>query len=163
VTIRAGDAVVLSPAAANRDPAAFPDPEAFDPDRAAGGHLAFGHGPRYCIGAALARVELQAVFAALPGPLPEPRAGRARRDASSCAPTCSPAGCGRSPSDGDRRRRARLGRMALYTELTDRVHGPVVRRGAAGYDEELPGSRPVGRTAPMSSSVRRTPPTSPPR
>jgi cytochrome P450 len=70
VTIRAGDAVVLSPAAANRDPAAFPDPEAFDPDRAAGGHLAFGHGPRYCIGAALARVELQAVFAALPARFP---------------------------------------------------------------------------------------------
>jgi len=70
VTIRAGDAVVLSPAAANRDPAAFPDPEAFDPDRAAGGHLAFGHGPRYCIGAALARVELQAVFTALPARFP---------------------------------------------------------------------------------------------
>jgi len=70
VTIRAGDAVVLSPAAANRDPAAFPDPEVFDPDRAAGGHLAFGHGPRYCIGAALARVELQAVFTALPARFP---------------------------------------------------------------------------------------------
>ena len=60
----------LSPAAANRDPAAFPDPETFDPDRAAGGHLAFGYGPRYCIGAALARVELQAVFAALPARFP---------------------------------------------------------------------------------------------
>ena len=66
VTIRAGDAVIVSPAVANRDPEAFPDPVAFDPARAAGGHLAFGYGPRYCIGAALARVELQAVFAALP-------------------------------------------------------------------------------------------------
>jgi cytochrome P450 len=66
VTIRAGDAVIVSPAVANRDPDAFPDPETFDPDRAVGGHLAFGYGPRYCIGAALARVELQAVFAALP-------------------------------------------------------------------------------------------------
>jgi pentalenolactone synthase len=71
ITIRAGDAVVVSPAAANRDPAAFPDPETFDPDRAAGGHLAFGYGPRYCIGAALARVELQAVFAALPARFPD--------------------------------------------------------------------------------------------
>jgi pentalenolactone synthase len=70
ITIRAGDAVVISPAAANRDPTVFPDPETFDPDRAAGGHLAFGFGPRYCIGAALARVELQAVFAALPARFP---------------------------------------------------------------------------------------------
>ena len=35
-----------------------------------GGHLAFGYGPRYCIGAALARVELQAVFTALPARFP---------------------------------------------------------------------------------------------
>ena len=62
--------MVLSPAVANRDPAAFPDPETFDPARATGGHLAFGYGPRYCIGAALARVELQAVFAALPARFP---------------------------------------------------------------------------------------------
>jgi pentalenolactone synthase len=66
VTIRAGDAVVLAPAVANRDPAVFTAPETFDPAREAGGHLAFGYGPRYCIGAALARVELQAVFTALP-------------------------------------------------------------------------------------------------
>jgi pentalenolactone synthase len=71
ITIRAGDAVVVSPAAANRDPAVFPDPETFDPDRPGGGHLAFGYGPRYCIGAALARVELQAVFAALPARFPD--------------------------------------------------------------------------------------------
>ncbi len=70
MTIRTGDAVVLAPAVANRDPEAFPDPAAFDPSRDAGGHLAFGYGPRYCIGAALARVELQAVFAALPARFP---------------------------------------------------------------------------------------------
>ena len=70
VTIRAGDAVIVSPAVANRDPDAFPDPDAFDPDRPTGGHLAFGYGPRYCIGAALARVELQAVFTALPARFP---------------------------------------------------------------------------------------------
>jgi pentalenolactone synthase len=73
ITIRAGDAVVLSPAVANRDPAAFPDPETFDPNRAVGGHLAFGYGPHYCIGAALARVELQAVFTALPARFPDLR------------------------------------------------------------------------------------------
>jgi cytochrome P450 len=70
VTIRTGDAVILAPAVANRDPAAFPDPATFDPSRDVGAHLAFGYGPRYCIGAALARVELQAVFAALPARFP---------------------------------------------------------------------------------------------
>lgn len=70
VTVRTGDAVILAPTVANRDPAAFPDPATFDPSRDAGGHLAFGYGPRYCIGAALARVELQAVFAALPARFP---------------------------------------------------------------------------------------------
>jgi pentalenolactone synthase len=70
LTIRAGDAVSLSPAVAKRDPEAFPDPETFNPARAAGGHLAFGHGPRHCIGAALGRVERQAVFTALPARFP---------------------------------------------------------------------------------------------
>jgi cytochrome P450 len=70
VTIRTGEAVVLSPAAANRDPEVFSDPTVFDPSRPTGGHLAFGYGPRYCIGAALARVELQAVFTALPARFP---------------------------------------------------------------------------------------------
>ncbi|HEY0814437.1 MAG TPA: cytochrome P450 [Pseudonocardia sp.] len=69
-TIHTGDAVILAPAVANRDPAAFPDPTRFDPAHAAGSHLAFGYGPRYCIGAALARVELQAVFGALPARFP---------------------------------------------------------------------------------------------
>ena len=70
VTIRTGDAVILGPSVANRDPAVFADPTTFDPSRDASGHLAFGYGPRYCIGAALARVELQAVFTALPARFP---------------------------------------------------------------------------------------------
>jgi cytochrome P450 len=48
----------------------FSYPTTFDPSRTIGAHLAFGYGPRYCIGAALARVELQAVFAALPARFP---------------------------------------------------------------------------------------------
>ncbi|MFR9803122.1 cytochrome P450 [Pseudonocardia sp. RS010] len=76
VTVRAGDCVVLAPAAANRDPDAFADPERFDPDRDARNHLTFGYGPRYCIGASLARVELQAVFTALPARFPGLRLDR---------------------------------------------------------------------------------------
>jgi pentalenolactone synthase len=70
VTIRTGDAVLIAGAAANRDPAAFPDPDRFDITRNPNPHLAFGHGPRFCIGASLARLELHAVFAALPQRFP---------------------------------------------------------------------------------------------
>jgi cytochrome P450 len=70
VRIRAGDAVLLSSTVANRDPGAFPDPGLFDVARSPNPHLSFGHGPRYCIGAGLARIELQEVFTALPARLP---------------------------------------------------------------------------------------------
>ncbi|WP_341540410.1 cytochrome P450 [Pseudonocardia endophytica] len=69
VVIRTGDAVLLSPVAANRDPKAFPEPERFDAERG-GSHLAFGHGPYFCVGASLARVELTEVFRALPARFP---------------------------------------------------------------------------------------------
>jgi cytochrome P450 len=51
--------------AANHDPEAFPDPERFDITRDARGHVAFGYGIHQCLGQALARVELQAVFCKL--------------------------------------------------------------------------------------------------
>ncbi|HYZ36364.1 MAG TPA: cytochrome P450, partial [Pseudonocardiaceae bacterium] len=70
VMIRAGDAVLLSSLAANRDADAFPDPDRFDITRTPNQHLSFGHGPRFCIGASLARVELNAVFTALPRRFP---------------------------------------------------------------------------------------------
>ncbi len=62
ITVRAGDAVLLDIGAGNHDPGAFAEPDRFDVARQPNPHLAFGHGPRYCIGAPLARVELQAVF-----------------------------------------------------------------------------------------------------
>lgn len=83
VTIRTGDCVLLAPAAANRDPETFAEPEAFEPGRGTA-HLSFGYGPRFCIGASLARVELQAVFTALPARFPTlavvPGELRLRRD-----------------------------------------------------------------------------------
>ncbi|MEO3751922.1 cytochrome P450 [Streptomyces sp. B6B3] len=55
--IAAGDAVLVSLAAASRDPLHFPDPDRFDIRRRAQGHLGFGHGLHHCLGAPLARVE----------------------------------------------------------------------------------------------------------
>jgi cytochrome P450 len=58
--IRAGDQVTVSIAGANRDPGVFPDPDRFQVRRAnAARHLAFAHGPHFCLGAHLARLEAQ--------------------------------------------------------------------------------------------------------
>ena len=65
VTIRAGDLVLLDNGAANHDQDVFTDPERFEVTRPPVAHLSFGHGARYCIGAPLARIELQAVFSRL--------------------------------------------------------------------------------------------------
>jgi cytochrome P450 len=59
VTVRAGETVTISLAAANRDAERFPQPDAFDPVRGDAGHLAFGHGIHICIGQHLARVEME--------------------------------------------------------------------------------------------------------
>lgn len=70
VTIQAGEAVLLSSGAANRDERVFSKPDRFTIDRHPNPHLTFGYGPRFCIGAPLARLELQAVFTRLIPRLP---------------------------------------------------------------------------------------------
>jgi cytochrome P450 len=64
--VRQGDQVTVSITGANRDPAAFTDPDLYDPSRAnAGRHLAFAHGPHFCVGAHLARLETELAVAAI--------------------------------------------------------------------------------------------------
>jgi cytochrome P450 len=65
VTVHAGELVLLDNRTANHDATAFPGPDRFDITRQGPAHLSFGHGAHYCIGAPLARIELQAVFAQL--------------------------------------------------------------------------------------------------
>lgn len=71
VTIPAGETVLLCLAAAHRDPDRFTDPDRFDIDRDAGGHLALGHGIHYCLGAPLARMETEIALSTLFGRFPD--------------------------------------------------------------------------------------------
>lgn len=64
-TLPRGSVVTFMLSAANRDPAAFADPDRLDLARGAKHHVAFSHGAHYCLGAPLARLELRCVFAAL--------------------------------------------------------------------------------------------------
>ncbi|MGH8793485.1 MAG: cytochrome P450 family protein [Stackebrandtia sp.] len=65
VRIPAGHTVLLSLAAANRDPGRHADPHTLDFARADNGHLGFGHGIHFCLGAALARMEIEIALAGL--------------------------------------------------------------------------------------------------
>ncbi|MGK5558089.1 cytochrome P450 family protein [Actinomadura kijaniata] len=66
--------------AANRDPARFPDPDRLDVTRDAGGHLAFGHGIHFCVGARLARLEAEIAFRRLLDRFPGLRLARPGED-----------------------------------------------------------------------------------
>lgn len=63
--IPAGEPVLVALAAADRDGGRYPSPDTFDIRRPARGHLAFGHGLHYCVGAPLARVEASTAISTL--------------------------------------------------------------------------------------------------
>jgi cytochrome P450 len=73
VDIPAGDTIMLLMAAAQRDPAVYDRPDAFDPDRGSIRHLAFGLGPHFCLGAPLARLEAGIALPALTSRFPNAR------------------------------------------------------------------------------------------
>ncbi|MFH8404404.1 cytochrome P450 [Streptomyces sp. NPDC018019] len=73
VLVRAGETLVPVLGSANHDPAVFDAPHRLDLERTPNPHIAFGYGPHRCVGAQLARVELQEAFRALPQACPELR------------------------------------------------------------------------------------------
>ncbi|ORV14008.1 cytochrome P450 [Mycobacterium celatum] len=73
VALPAGTNVSVSVAAANRDPARYPDPDRFDPARTNITHLTFGGGPHLCLGMHLARMESTVAINALLDRLPDLR------------------------------------------------------------------------------------------
>jgi cytochrome P450 len=71
--IRAGEAVPVQLHSADRDAAVFRDADEIDLTRWPNPHIAFGHGVHHCLGAPLARMELQVILAALVARMPRLR------------------------------------------------------------------------------------------
>jgi hypothetical protein len=79
ISLAPGDKVAALLGAANRDPAVFADPDRFDPSRDPNPHLAFGAGIHFCIGAPLARLELEISVRTMLARFPDLQVVEARR------------------------------------------------------------------------------------
>ncbi|MGZ3740059.1 MAG: cytochrome P450 [Bdellovibrionota bacterium] len=62
IQLKPEDVMFISNHAVNRDPELFADPDQCKVDRAKNAHFAYGHGPHFCLGARLARLQMQACF-----------------------------------------------------------------------------------------------------
>jgi cytochrome P450 len=80
VTVRAGEPVLVSLISANRDESVFTEPERLDLRRKEASHVGFGHGPHHCLGAPLARMELQVALRTLLARLPGLRFAQSEED-----------------------------------------------------------------------------------
>ncbi|MFC4036646.1 cytochrome P450 [Streptomyces polygonati] len=82
VLVRAGEPVVVSQSAANHDPEVFDSPHRIALDRPVTPHISFGHGIHYCLGAHLARLELQVALERVTSRLPGLRLAARQEDLS---------------------------------------------------------------------------------
>ena len=80
VTVRAGEPVVVALQSANRDESVYTRADTLDLHRQEASHIGFGHGPHHCLGAQLARMELQVALGTLLGRLPGLRFADSEQD-----------------------------------------------------------------------------------
>jgi cytochrome P450 len=138
VVIPAGEWVFPVTSSANRDPARFPDPDRLDLGRDTSGHVAFGHGVHYCLGAPLARMEAEVALGALLARFPRisPAVPPGRTPLASRQPDERSGVPPRPPRLTGHRRGARL--MAF--------RGDMIPRPAAGRREKDITVRKIQRT-----------------
>lgn len=103
VTVPAEDSLFLCLGAANRDPARFPEPDRLDLHRTGPGHLAFGHGAHYCLGAHVGRMTAEAAVTTVLRRLPGLRPAGPPRWRPACSSEAQrPARRLGRPAEGDR-------------------------------------------------------------
>ncbi|WP_372503189.1 cytochrome P450 family protein [Streptomyces rhizoryzae] len=145
--IPAGDSVIVSLCAANRDPRRFADADALDFDRSPNPHLAFGQGIHFCPGAALARVELQVALGTLVRRLPGLRLA-VPEDALQWIPAVLARGVNHVP-------------VAYGADATARSRcpmAPVADQGTGPDPVSAPGPASVPSPTPTTSPETSTPP-----